>query len=291
MRDDLLKKLDKVPGYKDARGTAFETFQSASAPEAGAKFFSNMNAFKRSELRQAFDKMNPEQKELFAAGFASKLNEVAAGGNVSGLAKKFATDNNFKERALAVLGPERYAKIQGSVMSEDILSKVKELTFIQKSSSLVPGLSAGATGAVGLDALLNGIQWMPPDMALKAAVGAVVGAAGQTVLSATERRIASTILPLAVSTDPKDTARLGMLAMRSPVVGDVLNKFSTAITNTITAANDSSAPREARATGGAVNLMALSKAAKKHVTQSTEGLLNESDDTVTRALEVANKHI
>jgi len=49
--------------------------------------------------------------------------------------------------------------------------------------------------------------------------------------------------------------------------------------------------REARATGGAVNLMALSKAAKKHVTKSTEDLLNESDDTVTRALEVANKHI
>jgi hypothetical protein len=49
--------------------------------------------------------------------------------------------------------------------------------------------------------------------------------------------------------------------------------------------------REGRATGGAVNLMALSKAAKKHVTQSTEDLLNESDDTVTRALEIANQHI
>jgi len=49
--------------------------------------------------------------------------------------------------------------------------------------------------------------------------------------------------------------------------------------------------RQGRATGGAVNLMALSKAAKKHVTQSTEGLLNESDDTVAHALEIANKHI
>ena len=49
--------------------------------------------------------------------------------------------------------------------------------------------------------------------------------------------------------------------------------------------------RFSRATGGAVNLMALSKAAKKHVTQSTEDLLNESDDTVTRALEIANQHI
>ena len=50
-------------------------------------------------------------------------------------------------------------------------------------------------------------------------------------------------------------------------------------------------PREARATGGAVNLMALSKAAKKHVTQVTEPLLNESDDTVAHALAVAGKNI
>jgi hypothetical protein len=50
-------------------------------------------------------------------------------------------------------------------------------------------------------------------------------------------------------------------------------------------------PREARATGGAVNLMALAKAAKKHVTQVTEPLLNESDDTVAHALAVAGKNI
>jgi hypothetical protein len=51
------------------------------------------------------------------------------------------------------------------------------------------------------------------------------------------------------------------------------------------------ANRSGRATGGAVNLMALSKAAKKQVTQVTEPLLNESDDSVAHALEIANKHI
>jgi len=40
--------------------------------------------------------------------------------------------------------------------------------------------------------------------------------------------------------------------------------------------------RQGRATGGAVNLMALSKAAKKQVTKVTEPLLNEHDDTVAR---------
>jgi len=49
--------------------------------------------------------------------------------------------------------------------------------------------------------------------------------------------------------------------------------------------------RPTRATGGAVNLMALSKAAKKHVTRSTEDLLNVDDSTVARALDIANQHI
>jgi hypothetical protein len=63
-----------------------------------------------------------------------------------------------------------------------------------------------------------------------------------------------------------------------------------AMTSTI-AGQKQQEERLGRATGGAVNLMALSKAAKKQVTQSTEDLLNESDDTVTRALEIANQHI
>jgi len=38
-------------------------------------------------------------------------------------------------------------------------------------------------------------------------------------------------------------------------------------------------------------LNALAKVAKKHVTTSTEQLLNQNDDTVARALEIANKNI
>jgi hypothetical protein len=49
--------------------------------------------------------------------------------------------------------------------------------------------------------------------------------------------------------------------------------------------------RRGRATGGAVNLKALAKSAKHHVTSSTERLLNTDDETVAKALEVANQHI
>lgn len=310
MREDLLKTLDKVPGYKDARGTAFETFQAASAPEAGYKFFSNMSAFKRKDLQQAFDKMNPEQKELFAAGFAAKLNEAAAGGDIGGLVKKFTKDNNFKERALAVLGPDRYAKIQGSVLSEDILSKAKELNFIKESRSIAPASATGAASAAGIDMLMSGATALTPEMAMKMAIGAAVGAAGQTLLSASERRIASSILPLAVSNKPEDVARLGMLASRSPVVGDILNKFSTALTNTISAAKNPNATKKeaaggsvgriARASGGKVahniqplvsRLMGLADQAKRSTDSSTKTLLDAPDASIVKALRVANQAI
>jgi hypothetical protein len=49
--------------------------------------------------------------------------------------------------------------------------------------------------------------------------------------------------------------------------------------------------RMGRATGGAVNLTALAKSARKHVTLDTKPLLGEHDETVARALEVAGKHI
>ena len=49
--------------------------------------------------------------------------------------------------------------------------------------------------------------------------------------------------------------------------------------------------RIARATGGAVNLTALAKSARKHVTLDTKPLLGEHDETVARALEIAGKHI
>ena len=55
--------------------------------------------------------------------------------------------------------------------------------------------------------------------------------------------------------------------------------------------NRNTGGRTTRATGGPVNLMALSKTAKKKVTQSTKDLLNEDDTTVARALEVANQNI
>lgn len=94
-----------------------------------------------------------------------------------------------------------------------------------------------------------------------------------------------------------------LLRLSTKMKGDApARKLSDTIRNTLTVGarqpfvqNEGEPPpltiRPGRATGGAVNLRELAKTAKNHVTSSTEKLLNEHDDTVAKALEVAGKHI
>jgi|GEM_PF-5709283 len=303
-RDQILKTLDTVPGYRNARGVAFETFNAADAPEAGYKFFGNMNSFKRKEIADAFRTMTPEQRELFATGFAQRLSETAAKGEsgINSLAKSF-NNPDFRSRALMVLGPQRYSAIQGQVLSEQLLSKVKQLQFIAEkggmkefAEKLAPPAIVGAVGGAAMEAAFLGGQFSV-ELAIKAAIGAGIGSAGKIALDATERRIANKLLPLATSTDPRDIQRLGDLARQNSAVGRLFNKMSTILSNTVTAYGQGTptTERPGRATGGsvkgAVNLRALANAARKQVTQSTEEFLKESDDQVAKALDIANQHI
>jgi hypothetical protein len=103
------------------------------------------------------------------------------------------------------------------------------------------------------------------------------------LLKATPRNNA----PQAITPLAERIAKLGITSLRPAAIGNSEDPEASPRFLTIPGPGN----RTGRATGGAVNLMALSKAAKKHVTQSTEDLLNVDDSTVARALEVANQHI
>ena len=176
----------------------------------------------------------------------------------------------------------------------------------QKASSYfksLTGLTAAAGGAGSLGALASG----PIAAALgvgTVAAGALVNSlrsAGMTNVNDIIREallnpefarellksVPRTPAPEAVRPLSEKIAKLGITSIRPAAIGNSEDKEASPRFLTIPGPGN----RPTRATGGAVNLMALSKAAKKHVTRSTEDLLNESDDTVARALEVANKHI
>lgn len=305
-REKLLKALDAVPGYTNARGTSYDAFKAESAPEAGMNFFNNINAMKRDEFVQNFKKLNDEQKGLFSIGFAQQIQDMAKTGNVSGIANRFAKDNIFREKAKLALGPEKFAQIEATVLAENALSKVKELAFVQTQPSYLTPPKIGAITGVALEGAMAGQVWSP-DAAIKAAVGAALGMIGKMFINASERRIAERIIPLALSTNPADVASLSKIIASSPQSRQILNRFTTGIANMVTAGEMSGEPAP-RASGGrvgyksgggvgmdhkaeALKLIARVKANHKANQKATEPLLQHDDTTVAKALAIANKGI
>lgn len=296
-KTDLVNKLNKVvKEYPAARGIASETFGDATAPQAGYEYFKNMNAFKRFEADNALKKMTPEQKTLFEVGFLNGIGEIAnAPGGVGALAKKFSTDKNFKERAVGVLGQNKFDEIQGTILSENVLSKAKELRFIEQASGVPGATMAGAAAGAAADATLVGFS---PGTAAAVVLGAAAGASRKTFMNAMERKIAAKIVPMA--TDPAQAAELGRLASQSPVVGQVLNKIIGIMNNKIvtgTSATVTSQERPQRAAGGRAGgmtadmLINAAERAKKSIGKDTEALLSTPDASVAKALAIANQKL
>ena len=327
IREKLVEELDaKVPDIKDVNGQiirkgygstldkASETFGAASAPEAGYKFFGTQNSFKRNELENTFRNYTPEQRELFSAGYAGRLNEIAGQANgVSALATKFLADRNFQERAIMALGPEKYNIIRGKILSENLLRKAQDIQFLSGAPAGVAQVAGGAGGAgatamTALDFLMHNFSSDTTGRAAVAAVGAAtIGAA----LNVAERRMAAQLIPLAAEKTPEAAAKFSKLLNESPEARRVFNKMNTALNTTQqqTVKGYLAQPNEPQerafggrtgfATGGATmgaeahadRLVAAAERAHKENQKTTEPLLNAHDNVIAKALEVANQNI
>lgn len=304
-RSQLLKALNDVPGYENARGAAAEAFGAASAPEAGMKFFRNIDAMKRDEFVQNFNKFNDRQKELFALGFAQQIDDAARGGGLNGLARKLTSDAIFRDKMQMALGPERFERLQGTILSENALSKAKELAFIETSGNVGGAAKLGAVTGAAIEGAMTG-QIVSPQAAVKAGAAAGTAAIAKIFLNAGERRVAEKIIPMALSTDPADIERFSRLISSSPQARAIFNKYTTGLSNLITLSGQQEpAPR---ASGGrvgykaggsvgmdhkaeALKLIARVKANHKANQKATEPLLQHDDTTVAKALAIANKGI
>lgn len=299
-KNDLVKKLDDtVKSYKETRDLASETFHAATAPEAGYNFLTKMDAFKRGDAVKAFNSYTPEQKELFAIGAAHRIGEMASTpGELSKLAKNLTEDKNFRSMVAMSLGPQRFEQIYGTLLSENVLSKAKELKFIEQQSGVTGAGMAGAAIGAGADAAMAGSLMLSPGMATNVILGAAAGAAGKTFMNAMERKIAAKIVPMA--TDPAQAAELGRLATSSPAVAQVLQKLAGIMNNrliTATSATNTVSDRTKRATGGRAGgmtadmLIKAAERAKKDIGKGTEALLSTPDAMVAKALAVANEKL
>lgn len=329
IRDKLVEELDaKVPdikdaagnvinrGYKGTRDIASETFGAASAPEAGYNFFAAQNSFKRKDLVDAFRKYTPEQRELFSAGYAARLNEIAGQPNgVTALANKFLADRNFQERALMALGPEAYDIFRGKVLSENLIRKAQDIKFLENAPSGVAKTAGsagagGATVATAIDFLMHNFS-ANADTAGKAALAAVGTATIGAAMNVAERRMAAQLIPLAADTSRGAAIQFSKLLNESPMARRVFNKMNTALNTAQQQAvkgylaqpsepeQRAAGGRTGFATGGATmsaeahadRLIAAAEKAHKENQKTTEPLLNAHDNTIAKALEVANQNI
>jgi len=295
-----------VPEYETALGVSRRTFVGDGAPQQGFNFAQTVfsaaqNPFRRGEVRREFASMSPENQEALSVGVAHFLAQKALKGDVSLLAKKFRDDGNFQRDMQTVLGEDRYYQIAGSVLAEDVLRRIPKMTPAAGGPTAgTVGLTAGL-GAAAYENVGNIMQMqmsLPPETLTKMLIAAAVGAAGKTIYGAADRRVANALIPMVFSQDPRQVAQLARLVEENAVAKRVFNRMTTTLATAydqnqrrIEREEKQQGQRPARASGGAVNLNALAKMAKKHVTSNTEQLLNQNDDTVAKALEVANRHI
>jgi hypothetical protein len=226
--------------------------------------------------------------------------------NRKALGQIFETDHVNTLQAIANDLNRAARSVTGSALSGRPSSAADVSSAAQKGKSYFQsfaGIAAAAGGAGSLGALSSGPLAVTLGIGT-AAAGALINsmrAAGMTNVDDLlreallnpefARELLRTVprgnAPQAVAPLAERIAKLGITSLRPAGIGNSEDPEASPRFLTIPGPGN----RTGRATGGAVNLMALSKAAKKHVTQSTEDLLNESDDTVTRALEIANQHI
>jgi hypothetical protein len=234
---DAKKKLvalldEAVPEYAEARGAALDKLNVKNAPEAGEKMFKASNTRSFEESMDVFNKLNPEQQELFRRGFVrSVYDQLGSGKSLNSLVKKLSSQN-AKKYYTELLGEEQYSGLVGTVTAAEVRGNLqaivesnlggKALEFIREGGNIVR--TAGGVGA-----LIGG--------ATTPSAGAIAGGIitvadlikNKLVFNYAERKVAPEVIRLMQSSDPKDLVRLGRLVNRNRDAQLVASKFAREI--------------------------------------------------------------
>lgn len=235
LKSQLLNEVDPmVPSYRDARDTASGTFQAASAPEAGAKFLTLADDFKIDDVKKTFDQFTDDQKQAFAVGLMTRLEQELATKNTQLITNRFLNNPQFMDKLNFVLGEDKAAAVRAKVLSENLIQQAAKMrsdfatseakqqaaeTYLSKAkkAGLIGGLAAGA---FEYQAVLNLLaQAGIPSSAAIAAFGAAGASAfGKWGMTKLENRVANRMVDLIKSNDPKDYMELNKLINQEPIV-------------------------------------------------------------------------
>ena len=281
-----LKK--QIPGYEDLMGRYSNIYSMLDANEQGANIFGKgINSLRPDQV--AAMAADPVTGPAFKAGArAAVANRLATSpDDIRALKAMAGGPGDYTRQNIETLyGPKATDVIQTAAQREANSNEVaKNLLSAKKAGEQSTGAKIYEKSTAPLSE--HPVQQAYGKLVQNPVNSLVDWARGRTGDTYSEGIGKFLTMPRNAGIKGLQSALQGQAATRAANVG-----ASPAI-STIEGATNVAQPknREGRATGGAVNLMALSKAAKNYVTQSTEGLLNESDDNVAHALEIANKHV
>lgn len=291
---DTLDKI--VKEYPKIRFEGAELYGARNAIDAGYRYFNDKQFGKIiSKEKFAESKLNPAQKSEFAYGYAGALRDLLQNKPEDALSM-FSGKNAAQEirKARFALGNDVANDLVGRTHAQFLNSKIKELAGSPEGGGFArAGLTAGVLAEIaasGQMALQNLLAFQPSISAISAVV---LGSLGKAAYNARERRIAEEIIRQAA--DPATWGKLGDLIARNKEAQSVMNKLIEASRRTAPVIAAPEEVRPQRASGGRVNMadqiMAQIDKARKELQSETGALLNHDDETVVKALKVANERI
>lgn len=233
-RSKLIDVLDTtVPEYREARGVAADTFKAASAPEAGARFFTLSDDYDLNEFRKAFSSYNPQQQQAFRIGLMGRLEQELSSKNPTVITNKFLKNPQFLEKFNFAFGPEVAGQIRSKVLAENMMQQADKIRANLRSQQNIKKMNEGlkttglATAGAALAGDLATTQFVAQALSslgvspVAAAFAGTVGGvtlAGQLAMNAVERRVAGRMIDIIKSNDPKTFSQLNALIDKHPDV-------------------------------------------------------------------------
>src|SRR3569832_596180 len=213
-----------VSAYETARGVSAEIFKASNAIEAGEKFLSS--TLKNNEARKALMRMGPEERTLFAEGYASALSQkIGEVGDRRNIVNAIFQNPASRERIEIALGKDAAKRMEMFLHVENTMDGVRRAmgnstTARQLAEMGLAGSGYGlATNDFSPTSLLTGaLLWKGARMA------------GDKALNLANRKTAEKVAELLMSNDPSSLRKGIDMIGRNPRFQDALRRSGDYLT-------------------------------------------------------------
>lgn len=306
--------------YKAIRDDASEVFGANNALEAGYKFARTADPLKLRDVRAAYARYSPTQKEQFRVGLLANIKDAALSNQINKVTSWFDGSNpKMYEKIESILGPDPAMRLGNQIQLQKIVNEgvapvVPEVVGPQAGRGRIgfpAAVGVGAGLAFGGEKLLQNLPQVANIIQHPITVGTAIGIGGAGLAftakkllgaakNAYEARVSEEILKAISSKDPRTFAALE----RHPptVVKTVIDRLTSATKRGgVYAAGEAGdtedadfkiVPRQERKSGGRVKTSPISAEVKRVRTllsQKTANMLSLPDDAIATALHIAKR--